>query len=86
MVVVTVVAMRVVDEVEVEAGATAQDFEADEAEGLQWRFILQSSSDVRSTSTNFTLPGSQVIPSLLLAPRLAKLKIFSKQAFRLAGV
>lgn len=47
-VVVAVVATRVVDEVEVEVGATAQDFEAgeaeDEAEGLQWRFIRQSSS------------------------------------------
>lgn len=46
--VVAVVATRVVDEVEVEVGATAQDFEAgeaeDEAEGLQWRFIRQSSS------------------------------------------
>lgn len=46
--VVAVVATRVVDEVEVEVGATAQDFEAgeaeDEAEGLQWRFVRQSSS------------------------------------------
>ena len=37
-----------VGEVEVEVGAMTQDFEAgeveDEAEGLQWRFICQSSS------------------------------------------
>ena len=48
MVVVTVMATRVVDELEVEAEATAEYFEAgepeDEGERLQWRFIRQSSS------------------------------------------
>ena len=43
---VTVVATRVVNEVEVEAEATAEDFEADQAEDegerLQWRFIRQN--------------------------------------------
>ena len=48
VVVVTVVATKVVDEAEVEAGATSQEIGAaeaeDEAETLQYRFIRQSSS------------------------------------------
>ena len=40
VVVVIVVAMRVVDEAEVEAGATAQDFEAGEAEVFSSVFFL----------------------------------------------
>ena len=94
MVVVTVVVTRVVDEVEVEAEAAveemAQRCEAgeaeDEAEGLRWRFIRQSSSPSSSTPTKYTLLGPRTIPSLLLAPKSQKWKISSRKAFRLAGI
>ena len=64
VVVVTAAATRVVDEVEVEAGATVQDFAEGEAEVLRWRFIRQSSSPYRvnSDSLHLTRPPDRSIP------------------------